>query len=1256
LAVNKRKVLEAARKFAQKGAKEKALKEYEKLLKLDPRDAKLRLEIGDAHRRWGQTEEAIDTYNKVADQYMKEGFDARAVAVFKQILNLDPDNLDSYEPLAELYQRMGLAGEATAALQTAADGFHKAGDKETALGMLRKMATLDPSNTTSRVKVADLLHQEGMDSEAVLEYDAVAEELERQNDVEGSAKVYERILDIDAGRIVTLVAYTRNLLSRGAHEAAEPFAKRALDADPSPEQYELLGEVLRQAGRDEELVELYRKLAEVYRERGDEERTREILQRYVPPDDFSATDTGGEFLDGGGDLPVDDLSGSDLDLDSDVQFDDSTMLDEDLLADDSLLLGDDESGIGAMPGLDSGDSLSMVDPNAASASGPDSNEMTRILPEAAPDPPADTDQMFAEASVYLRYGKRDQAIANLEAILEREPSHRAAMEKLGEACADTGNVSRAVELWNEAAKIAVEDGEAEAAAAIRERIALLDPSSAPPAAVPDDPDTADVPIPLSEDIDNLSGTGDDLEVGEIELDDIEVDIDAGSIVENAASSSAAPAAEATMSARPESSDARAEALTQAPAGASASATASINEDLEEADFYYQQGLLEEAEAIYQRVLDLAPNHPHALVRMGEVAAQRGDDPGSTGAADAPAAAPPAAEIDVPEEPAAMDIGDELASWGEESADELDIGAPPETFEEPEEELSAADLSIDLSLDSPAPEPPAVKSAVEPEADADDADVEIDIDIDADIDLDLGLDDSEPDQPTPVAPLAAPDDPDLALDDDGDDWVSGLADQVPDEPMAPAAGTLAGPGDVADDLLGADEGPSAAFDLTSGDDSTGQVRVDASVAAASAPSDDAESDPLHADTSVDFDEIDEIDDEPETEAPQAELGDQTDPNAIALPTACPTEPEDHEETADDAVADDFGFDLAAEIGQALDEDTNGASSDNHGTADDGFAAVFAEFKKGVSETLSEGDHEAHYDLGIAYREMGLFDDAIGEFRAAMNHPGRMLGAQHMMALCQIDAGQTEDAIGNLEMALASDGVEGQHELALRLDLGRAHEQAGDLDAARQSYEAVQAVDAGFSDVDARLAGLDDPDKQDPALGSDDTGEYETFEGFLDEDEPDAASDEPEPAEPESYENFDDVMDDLDDDDEPESAEDEPEAPPEAVADAMPDEPEAVAEVVAAPGLEDESSVVEAAVEFEPEVQVEPEPEAQAEPEFEPEPEAEPVTALEAEPEIEADPEPEPEPAVEPEPEPAVEPEPEPAPEPEKKRKKRKISFF
>jgi tetratricopeptide (TPR) repeat protein len=139
----KRKILELARKLAQKNAKDKALAEYQKL-PARPEGRPARLEVGDAHRRWGQIEEAVETYQRVAQQYMAEGFDARAVAVFKQILNLVPDRFDAYAPLAELYERMGLTAEALSALQTAADGFHRQGKKSEALDLLRKMANADP--------------------------------------------------------------------------------------------------------------------------------------------------------------------------------------------------------------------------------------------------------------------------------------------------------------------------------------------------------------------------------------------------------------------------------------------------------------------------------------------------------------------------------------------------------------------------------------------------------------------------------------------------------------------------------------------------------------------------------------------------------------------------------------------------------------------------------------------------------------------------------------------------------------------------------------------------------------------------------------------------------------------------------------------------------------------------------------------------------------------------------------------------------
>src|SRR5262245_16683291 len=220
---------------------------------------------------------------------MAEGFDARAVAVFKQIHNLDPERWSSYGPLAELYQRMGLTSDAVHALQTAADGYHRAGRRREALGLLRKMAALDPTNTASRLKVADLLRQEGLREDAIAEYDGASEEFERQGELEQAAAALARVLEIDPKRVSTLARMARSLLAAGQADRAEPFARRLLDAEPDvPEHYEVLADIHRMQRREDKLTKVYRGLAELYRQRGEEERAREITQRFGAMDGFEA--------------------------------------------------------------------------------------------------------------------------------------------------------------------------------------------------------------------------------------------------------------------------------------------------------------------------------------------------------------------------------------------------------------------------------------------------------------------------------------------------------------------------------------------------------------------------------------------------------------------------------------------------------------------------------------------------------------------------------------------------------------------------------------------------------------------------------------------------------------------------------------------------------------------------------------------------------------------------------------------------------
>ena len=143
MAFNKEKVMDAARKFVDKGQLDKAIKEYLRVVKEDPQDVRVWLKIGDLHARKGQKQEATETYLKVARFYQEQGFYLKAVAVYKQILKLDPRLVDVNLKLAELYRQLGLLSDAMQHFEQVAGHFHREGNTKDALATLRALAPLD---------------------------------------------------------------------------------------------------------------------------------------------------------------------------------------------------------------------------------------------------------------------------------------------------------------------------------------------------------------------------------------------------------------------------------------------------------------------------------------------------------------------------------------------------------------------------------------------------------------------------------------------------------------------------------------------------------------------------------------------------------------------------------------------------------------------------------------------------------------------------------------------------------------------------------------------------------------------------------------------------------------------------------------------------------------------------------------------------------------------------------------------------------
>lgn len=194
MAFNKEKVMDAARKFVEKGQLDKAVKEYLRIVREDPQDVRVWLKVGDLYARKGQKQEATETYLKVARFYQDQGFFTKAVAVYKQILKLDARLVEVHLKLAELYRQLGLMSDAMQHFEQVAAHFHREGKTKEALATVRQLVDLDPQNVATRIKLAELYSKEGMNEEAVAEFTAVCEQLRRQGRQDDFIKVAERLL------------------------------------------------------------------------------------------------------------------------------------------------------------------------------------------------------------------------------------------------------------------------------------------------------------------------------------------------------------------------------------------------------------------------------------------------------------------------------------------------------------------------------------------------------------------------------------------------------------------------------------------------------------------------------------------------------------------------------------------------------------------------------------------------------------------------------------------------------------------------------------------------------------------------------------------------------------------------------------------------------------------------------------------------------------------------------------------------------
>ena len=137
----------------------------------------------------------------------------------------------------------------------------------------------------------------------------------------------------------------------------------------------------------------------------------------------------------------------------------------------------------------------------------------------------------------------------------------------------------------------------------------------------------------------------------------------------------------------------------------------------------------------------------------------------------------------------------------------------------------------------------------------------------------------------------------------------------------------------------------------------------------------------------------------------------------------------------------------------------------------FNEMLKKFKAGVAENVDADDHESHYDLGVAFKEMGLLDEAIAEFQKALRAPDRRARTYEALGQCFMEKQQLPVALTILQRALGEPGVGDDQLVGVLYLLGYASEALQRRDDAVAYYQRVFAVDIQFRDVGDRLNALE-----------------------------------------------------------------------------------------------------------------------------------------------------------------------------------------
>ncbi|HLW86249.1 MAG TPA: tetratricopeptide repeat protein [Candidatus Sulfotelmatobacter sp.] len=1111
---NKQKVLSSAEKYVQQGKLQNAIAEYDKILKNDPKDLTVANTVGDLYSRIGESDKATECFKTVGDAYASQGFTVKAIAMYKKISKLKP-SLESVLKLAELYTQQGLFNDARAQYLQVAEEFLKSGELDNAVRIFQKILEMDPENTTMRIKLAEVYVRLGKKNEAWQIFSAAAETMRSKGSLSGAEEILTRMLTLDPGNAYALLMQGRNLLESGDAEAAIGVLSKVSDLDSNPEGLRDLLKAYLQAGRLSDagtiagkLLTVHNDLAaisdfadalmqagqyesalQVYDENAERllaENSDKVLGHlhaiigHVRDNPASLEKLLGLFNKAGETTHLTEVT--ELLAHASVQSGDLVRA-RDLYQslsqkepDNPLHLQNYEQMLGQLGGVSGGTKLitaeeAVVIVDELEATSPSVHQ--HYSDEAA----LAVRSALTDAELFISYNMPAKALGPLVAALPQAPNDLRLNQRLAALHTRAGRFTEAAICSRTLQALYSDNGFPEEATRYGELADRFEERTAGPST------TAVAEIEISHG--HAEATAAHHEVAHHEVAHAEFAVEEAPVAEIAEAEVAAPwptaaehahepAAEATEAAAPPTDDEAADAeidlssewddavtvesdSTEAAAEAEISQAEQatlpdekISETIDEIRFYFAQGLPEQAWAALAKLQTQAPDD----ARVDQIRAELEAATQSATDAEAASVEESVEEITVDDIPSA-EVQAAEAEVAEAEAAESEVAVEiEEPAPEPEPEIAQ------VVQEPPPPPPPVVKAAPAPAPKKKLAPKP------------APVPEPEVEEPAPAVLEEFVSDLESSL---GDSFQLGQAakpslkptqipqtqiprTQIPQTakhvrpvepeltPVAHSEPVVAGQGAPALGEFVADLEASLGEDFLT----EAQVPAPAATQPATRPV-PAPPRPIQA---------------PQVSAPAASAAAAAPAMVRSTPTVAPPAPV-----------------VQAQVSQPVEppkpQPPAPAKASPAGAVPGiDLAEMFGELKQDLEAggASAEEDPETHYNLGIAFREMGLLDEAIGELQKACQSVDRghafpqIMQAYTWLAQCFLDKGVPEAAVRWYEKALAVAGIDQETRTALNYEIASAHEAAGSKPLALKHFMEVYGSNIDYRDVAERIKAL------------------------------------------------------------------------------------------------------------------------------------------------------------------------------------------